>query len=189
VHGFIFAEIRDFVTSGLGAATWRSLLKKAELGDREYETFLEYPDKEAVQIVVTASEMTGKTVAEILEAFGTFLGPHLLKAYRPLIDPSWKTLEFLENTEETIHRVVRSRNRQAKPPALSWKRTAPDEVVLTYSSPRKMCPLAKGIALGVAQSYGEELEVDESTCMHRGDPQCTMAFKRVAAAEPVQAQA
>jgi hypothetical protein len=49
VHGFIFAEIRDFVTSGLGAATWRSLLKKAELGDREYETFLEYPDK--VQLV------------------------------------------------------------------------------------------------------------------------------------------
>jgi predicted hydrocarbon binding protein len=177
VHGFIFSEIREFVSSALGPAAWGTLLKKAGLGSRNYERFLEYPDAEAVALVTTASEVTGQPPAAILESFGRFLGPHLLKVYRPLIDPGWKTLDFLENTEQTIHEVVRARNRQAKPPALRWERTSPEEAVLTYRSPRKMCPLAKGITMGVAEAYGEAVDIDETTCMHRGDAACTMRVR------------
>ena len=190
MHGFIFAEIREFVSSALGQPVWNSLVKKAGLGDRNYEKFLEYPDAEAVALVTTASEMTGQQPGAILESFGRYLGPHLLKVYRPLIDPSWKTLDFLENTEQTIHNIVRARNRQAKPPALRWERTSPVEAVLTYRSPRKMCPLAKGITFGVADAYGEAIEIEETTCMHRGDPTCTMRVRLTApaaAAKPAAA--
>lgn len=182
MHGFIFSEIQSYVSTNLGPETWKALLAKADLGGKVYQKFLEYPDEEAVAIVGTASEMTGNSVPAILEDFGRFLGPHLLKVFRPLIDPDWGTLEFLENTEETIHKVVRSRNKQAKPPSLVFERLGPDELLLTYRSARKMCPLAKGIARGVADDYGDTLELDEEACMHQGAQACKIRMRRVSTA-------
>lgn len=179
MHGFIFTEIQGYVTSKLGAAAWTAVLEKAGLRTKTYERFLEYPDEEAVGIVVTASEITGTPVPAILEDFGRYLGPHLLKVYRPLINPTWRTLDFLENTERTIHDVVRSRNRKAKPPELSWQRTAPDEATLEYRSGRKMCSLAKGIAQGVADDYGELVEIEEEECMHDGAERCLIKIRRL----------
>ncbi|MEM7480202.1 MAG: heme NO-binding domain-containing protein [Acidobacteriota bacterium] len=178
MHGFIFSEIQDYVSTKLGAETWKALLREAGLANRQYEKFIEYPDEEAVKIVMTASEMTSQPATAILEDFGRFLGPHLLKVYRPLINPSWKTLDFLEHTEETIHRVVRSRNRMAKPPALAWTRTGPEEVVLKYSSPRRMQHLAIGIAKGVADEYGDSLDVAMDD---HGDAGCTIRFRLASA--------
>lgn len=178
MHGFIFSEIRSYVDSKLGGGTWQALLEHAGLKSRRYENFLEYPDEEAVSIVVAASSMTGLQAQDILEDFGQYVGGDLLRVYRPLIDPQWKTLEFLGNIEATIHHIVRSRNRQAKPPMLTATRLGPDEILIVYGSPRKMCALAKGIIRGVAKHYNEQVDVREETCMHNGDPRCRIQVIR-----------
>ncbi len=159
MHGFIFSEIKKYVESKLGREAWIAVLEQAGLGKKEYENFLMYPDEEAVGIVVTASKITGIPVPNILEDFGQFIGADLVTIYRPLIDPKWKTLEFLTNVESTIHHIVRTRNRQAKPPALVCSRTGDNEVTILYRSPRKMAALARGIVRGVAGYYGERVEI------------------------------
>lgn len=161
VHGFIFSEVRKYVETKFDRETWLILLDKAGLGRKEYENFLSYPDGEVVGIVVAASELTGLPVPAILEDFGRFIGEDLLRIYRPLIDPQWRTLEFLLNIEQTIHHVVRTRNRQAQPPHLAATRTAQDEVTILYTSARKMSALGRGIVQGVAKHYGQEVEVQE----------------------------
>ncbi len=176
MHGFIFTEIEKFVRSALGDAAWPNLLEAAGLARKKYENFVNYEDAEAVQLVVTASQITGLPVDGILEAFGRFVGKDLLKIYRPLIDPAWRTLEFLEHVEETIHKVVRSRN-HAKPPGLLFERNGPREVTLTYASPRRMEALAVGIAHGVAEHYGEALEVEFLTRMADGAAASKIAFR------------
>lgn len=179
MHGFIISEIKKYVELKLGAPAWLAVLDKAGLGKKEYENFLNYPDEEAVAIVVTASEITGIPVAAILEDFGFFLGGHLMKIYRPLIDPSWRTLDFLANVEQTIHHIVRTRNRQAKPPALVCERTSPGEVVILYQSPRNMNALAWGIIKGVAAYYGDEIEVSEVAGLYRGAPAHQIYVRRL----------
>jgi Haem-NO-binding len=161
VHGFIFSEIRKYVESKLGHEAWLAVLDQAGLGRKEYENFLLYPDEEAVNIVVTASKITGLAVPTVLEDFGRFIGADLLKIYRPLLDPSWKTLEFLLNIEDTIHQIVRTRNKNAKPPRLVCTRVSDDTVAVLYSSPRKMSALGRGIVAGVAGYYGETVEISE----------------------------
>jgi len=47
-------------------------------------------------------------------------------------------------------------------------------VVITYTSPRKMCAVAKGIIRGVAAHYQEQVTVDEPQCMLRGDAACVL---------------
>ena len=109
--------------------------------------------------------------------FGAFIVPSLLSLYKPLVKKDWKTLDLIEHTEETIHKVVRLQNPGAAPPALIVKRLSPREVVITYTSQRKMCGIAKGIAKGIAAHFHEKITIGETTCMLRGDPSCVIAVK------------
>ena len=67
------------------------------------------------------------------------------------------TLDVIEHTEQTIHRVVRRRQPGALPPRLRTVRVGPKMVILTYDSPRRLCAVARGIARGVAARFAEAL--------------------------------
>jgi hypothetical protein len=75
--------------------------------------------------------------------------------YGPLLDSEWRTLDVIQHTEETIHRVVRMRQPGAAPPRLRVDRASPDEVAIHYDSPRRLCAVARGIVRGVAKHFGE----------------------------------
>ena len=184
MHGFILTEVQQFVESIADKQTWYAILDRAGLPDADFHNFLEYPDEQVVAIVGAASEVTGLSPAEVLERYGVFLGKDLFQIYRPIIDPAWRTIEFLEGIEQTIHRVVRSRNRRARPPGLVCERTGPEEVTIVYTSPRRLCALARGLVLGVAEHYGEALEIAEDRCMHRGDAECRIRVRRLEAGTP-----
>jgi predicted hydrocarbon binding protein len=51
-------------------------------------------------------------------------------------------------------------------------------VVLIYSSPRKLCALAIGIARGVAKQFNETIEVAQNKCTHNGAPHCEIVFRK-----------
>src|SRR6185369_7782403 len=97
------------------------------------------PDSEAVALVTAASRITGTPVSGVLEDFGAFIVPDLLATYGSSVRPEWKTLDVLENTERVMHSAVRVRNHNAQPPRLICERLGPQEVVINYSSQRKMC--------------------------------------------------
>jgi hypothetical protein len=177
VHGTIFLELKRFVVARLGASAWPELLKRAGFADRLYLATETYPDAEAVGLVKTACEITGKPASALLEEFGRFIAAGLIASHRTLIKPHWKTLDLLEQTEAVIHTSVRALNKSATPPRLRTERTGPREVVITYDSPRRLCALAKGIALGVADHYKERLAVDEPSCMHKGALACRLVFR------------
>jgi hypothetical protein len=177
MHGIIFAELQKYVTARLGAGAWDELLKQAGLGGTLFLPVQEYPDGHALALVATACRITGKEPGAILEDFGEFIVPDLVKTYGSLIKPEWKTLDLIENTEDTIHRVVRARNPGARPPSLKVERPRPNEVIITYSSARRMCALAKGIVKGIAKAYKERVTMLEPSCMLLGAPACRITVK------------
>lgn len=177
MHGIIFTELRKYVDEKLGGNAWTDLLAAAGLKGRMYLPIQEYPDAEAVGLVVTASEITGLDASVILEDFGQFIAPSLLGMYRTLVQPEWRTLDVLEFTEDTIHKVVRSSNPGAKPPELKAVRVSESELHLTYGSQRKLCFVAKGIIKGLAAHFNEEVEVEESQCMHAGAETCEILVR------------
>jgi predicted hydrocarbon binding protein len=172
MHGLIFEEIKNYAENRLGSGGWEKLLKQAGLSGRVYNQVQAYPDTDALQLVGAASQMSGQPLAAVIEDFGEFVAPDLLRMSQPLIKSEWKTLDLLEHTEATIHRVVRLDNPGAEPPALHVERKGSDRVLIVYSSPRKMCSLAKGICKGIAKHYGETVTIAESRCMLNGDTAC-----------------
>jgi predicted hydrocarbon binding protein len=179
MHGMVFGELERFVSEKHGKAQWKVLLDKAGLGNRMYLAVNEYPDAEIVSLVKAASEMTGLESGAVLEAFGEFIVPSLVKLYGHLLKPEWKTLEVINNTERAVHAVVRVKNPGAKPPLLKTRRDN-DSVVLIYHSPRKMCSFAIGIGRGLAKHFREKISIRETECMHKGADSCVIVFRKVA---------
>jgi hypothetical protein len=177
MHGIIFTELKKYANTKYGEDIWNRLLKESGIKPKIYLPVQEYPDEEIVAIVSTVSRITEKPINAILEDFGFFITQDLIGLYSTLIRPEWKMLDFLQHTEETIHRVVRLKSPGAKPPELECTRPYPDEVIITYSSRRKMCALAIGIIRGTAKHYKERVTISEISCMQRGDPNCKISVK------------
>jgi len=180
MHGVVFGELQRFVSDAHGTAGWAALLDKAGLGSKVYLAVEEYPDTEIGALVKAAAEMTGRAPAEILESFGEFIVPSLLKMYGHLLKPNWKTLDVINHTEGTVHTVVRVKNPGAKPPLLKTRPEGKDTVVLIYHSPRRMCSLAIGIGRGLARHFHENVTIRETECMHKGANSYVIIFKKLA---------
>src|SRR5262249_37775038 len=161
-------ELKKFADERLGVHGWDQLLARSRLGPRLYLPTQEYPDDQAARLIDAAAAATGLAAKAIMEDFRAFIVPDLLRVYGALLDPSWRTLDGVENTEPMIHRVVRLRDASARPPELHVQRPTPDRVVITYRSHRRMCGVARGIVRGLATHFGETIALEEPSCMLLG---------------------
>jgi hypothetical protein len=177
MHGIIHLELHNFVKSRFGEEALRTLLDRVGQADDVITPLQSYSDQAIADIVVEASKMTGKPVPALLEAFGEYLVPAYISLYGSLLKPEWRTLDVIERTEETIHRVVRRRQPGAAPPRLRATRVGPKMVMLSYDSPRKLCAVARGIARGLAARFGDNLTMTDIAFMHRGDAACLISFE------------
>jgi hypothetical protein len=178
MHGIVFSELQKFVVSKHAHAGWKAVTEKAGLAHQVYLAAGQYPDSEIVSLVTAASAMTGEEPFQIVEAFGEFLAPSLLKMYGHLLNPNWKSLDIIEHTEGVVHAVVRTSDMNALPPNLRTRRAEPDTVILVYDSPRKMCAMAVGIGKGLARHFNETLSVHQTQCMHKGGQSCEIVYKK-----------
>jgi hypothetical protein len=176
MHGRIFWEFRDYAEAKLGPGSWLKLLKTAGLEEKVYLQQA-YPDTEMVSLVTAASALSRKAVPALLEDFGEFLAPSLMTMYGHLMKREWRTLDVMEHAERVGHRAVRLEGPGMGPPFLRTKRLGPEKLVLIYSSPRKLCALAVGMAKGLGKYFDEEVAVQHSVCMHCGAPSCEMVFQ------------
>lgn len=174
MHGLIFFYIRKFAET-LIPDSGSLITSRSSVGAGEI-TYLPsgvYADAEAVNLLASIADATGRPLAELVEHFGRFLGPHLVKLAAQHVAPDWRTLDLIEHTETIIHAMIRTTNPGAAPPVLEAVRTAKHELQLVYGSRRRLCGLARGLMLGIADFYQERIELDEHSCMLRGDPFCS----------------
>src|SRR5262247_3977511 len=109
MHGLIHLELQKFVEERFGARAWQTLTQRANLSSEIYTPLRSYPDEQMLALVREAETLSGKSATVLLEDFGEYLVPTYLALYGNLLKPDWRTLDVLEHTEETIHRVVRLR--------------------------------------------------------------------------------
>ena len=132
-----------------------------------------YPDERFGDLIGRAAEAAGRDVDDLVHAFGVFTGATTFTRLYPAffaIAPSAR--DFLLTVETRIHELVRATIPNARPPQLHVSELGSDGVTIDYSSPRQLCVLLRGLAEGTARHYGERSQIEEVTCMRRGDPAC-----------------
>jgi predicted hydrocarbon binding protein len=181
MHGLIFLQLQKFAQRRVGPQAWEVLMREANIPLKSYSPARTYADDDFFALVGALSRVLGKSEAAVVEAFGEFIAPELVRLYGRLLNPEWKTLEVVENTERLIHATVRVGNPGARPPVLDVIRTSADELQVIYTSERKLCHLAKGILAGIANHFRESITVSDEACIHNGDPYCALRVTRSSA--------
>ena len=175
MHGIVYFLLQQFVESNWDNATWSSMFDSAGLERKTYLPTDVYPDAEVLALVEAGAQVAGVSEEEVLTSFGRFLAPNLLAIHGALIQPDWRTLETILNTEEVMHAMVRQSKPGAQPPVLKCVQGDDAKLQVIYTSPRKLCSLAKGIMLGIADHFDETIQIDDQSCMLNGDFFCSMS--------------
>jgi hypothetical protein len=177
VHGLLLFTLVEFARQSRGALP----------GEPVYAADAEYPDEAFADLVDRAAAATGRTRAELLREFGR----HTALTTFPRLFPDYYASRkgarsFLLGVEDQIHELVRATIEFARPPRLRVAPFGADGVVISYTSERGLCDLLEGLVHGTAEHYGEELQLEQPQCMHRGDIGCVFFVSR-ADAESVAA--
>jgi predicted hydrocarbon binding protein len=176
MHGIIFQELRRYAMARMGEQGWDTLLQRAGLPKNNYLAFKTYPDEEAVALVTAATKLTGKSARVILEDFGEFIAPNLLRGYKALIKSHWTVLDVVEHAER-MHDRVRT-DPLATPPILNCRRVDADTVQVSYASRRRLCGVGIGFIRGIGNEMKQPVEVHERQCMYQGAPSCEFEVRR-----------
>jgi hypothetical protein len=165
----IFTSFRDYLTEEHGGDLAREVFADQPI----YLLSEAYPDERLVDLIGRAAEAAGREADEVVHDFGVFTGATTFTRLYPAffaIAPSAR--DFLLTVETRIHELVRATIPNARPPQLHVSELDDDGVVIDYTSPRRLCVLLRGLAQGTARHYGETAQIEEVTCMRRGDPAC-----------------
>lgn len=184
MHGIIFAELRRYAENELGPESWPLLVADAGLSGKLYQVAQQFPDSEFRTLLAAIARALSRPAETVLQDFGSFIAPGLLKMHAHSIRPDWRTLDVIEHTERAIHQVIRQGDSYALPPEISVGRISSRELLLGYRSGRKLCPFAKGIILGIAHHYAEDVVIDETTCMLDGADCCRMKIHLADSSRP-----
>jgi len=170
LHGLIFTTFEDFF-----AARFPTL----DVVRGRFRPDEAYPDAELFALLDRASALAEEPRDELLREFGKFTALETFVRLFPRYYESCRSLrEFLLGIEEQIHDVVRATITGAAPPRLRVTPFGTTGVVVSYTSERGLCALLEGLVLGSAAYYGEEVEVEQTQCMRRGDPACAVLVDR-----------
>ena len=160
MHGIVYQQLMEFVKQGHGEDALNNILKDAGLEGKFYSATKSHPDEDIEAIVASACKALGTDRDTVLEAFGVYIAPDLLKIFSSYVKNDWKAMDLLEHIETTIHKSVRITNPEADPPALKIERVSDNEVLIHYSSQRKMIALGVGIIKAIGDHYNESMSID-----------------------------
>lgn len=179
---------------GLIFATWEKYLTERFKGSvlREYRDALEgkiptpllasrvYSDEILLAGVATASQITNISADTLLREYGRFfiingLTRHLCAYILTQVHSARELLLTMHDAHQQMGRLPDS----LTPPLFQYKTQTqkPDELILIYDSPRKLCSVLMGAIEGAAERYGEQVHIVEQTCMKQGASTCCFEIR------------
>lgn len=173
MKGIVFELLGQAVTEEHGAQAWEDILDAAKL-DGVYTTLGSYANEDLTRLVKAASARLDVPEAAVLKWFGRRALPRLAALYPRFFSAHHSTHDFLLTLNNIIHPEVRKLYPGAEVPVFDFDTSTPGELVIGYSSEKKLCAFAEGLMEGAALEFGERIRIEHSSCMHRGDEKCVM---------------
>ena len=173
MKGIVFNLLEQAIGAEHGEDMWDDLLEATGL-EGAYTSLGNYADEQLVRLLKATSGVLGRSADEVERWLGrSAMGP-LSKLYPDFFTPHSGTKAFVLTLNEIIHPEVRKLYPGADVPVFSFESRSEAQLSVGYSSARKMCAFAEGLIQGAAVHYGEQVIIEQSRCMHRGDEVCTL---------------
>ncbi|PYV44651.1 MAG: heme NO-binding protein [Acidobacteria bacterium] len=173
MKGIVFNLLEEAIRQEHGEDVWDALLDHTEL-EGAYTSLGNYPDEHLMKLVGAASDMLRKPAGEIIRWFGCKSLSLFAERYPHFFNDHQSTRPFLLALNSIIHPEVRKFYPGADVPDFQFDTSSEEILIMQYYSKRKLCAFAEGLIQGTATYYREQLTIEHSKCMHRGDPHCEL---------------
>jgi len=154
MKGIVFTEFLELVESQFGLEIVQKIIDECDLDTGGvYSSVGTYSHKDMFKMVAKLSEIKDIPVSKLLNIFGEYFFITLSRDYPKFMEQDNLFL-FLESIERYIHP-------EAELPAFGSDIKSKNEMILDYSSSRKLADLAIGLIKGAAKHYNEEVEIEK----------------------------
>lgn len=178
MQGSIFTAFSDMVIDKMGMDEWNELLEKTEPESQGvYTSGEQYEDSELVNMVVALSEKTGIAPEKLIQAFGKYLFKSLYDNCPADVSAISNLRDFLLSIHSVIHVEVQRLHPNAYLPVFEYEDGEGTDLIMYYSSKRKLCHASVGLIYGAAQKFNEKITVTHPECMHTGKDRCKLVIK------------
>jgi hypothetical protein len=181
MKGVVFNLLERVVSEKYGEEVWDSLLETTGQ-EGAYTAVGSYPDQDFLSLVGAASAELDVPADDLVRWFGRSSLPLLREKYPAFFDHD-STRSFILTLNDVIHPEVRKLFPGADVPDFDFHTSGDGDVTLGYRSARKLCSFAEGLIEGAAEHFGEEVTMEQSMCMKRGDEKCLIvcSFEKLTA--------
>jgi Haem-NO-binding len=175
MHGLIFVTWEKYLTERFGSgflSAYRGAIGEA-IANAPLASRL-YDDATLLTGVGAASKISGLSADTLLREYGRYfiingLTSHLCTYVLSQVHSGRDLLLTMRD----VHARLRRTEEGLTPPLFNYELSPhPNEVVLLYDSPRKVCDVLWGAIEGAAERYGEHVHIVEETCMKQGASFC-----------------
>ena len=166
MYGLINKAVRGLVREQFGEEAWTRIRTRTGLEEDDFVSMDHYDDSVTYDLVGAASQELGLPAQAILEGFGTYWVKYTaVEGYGHLLDSAGSSLpEFLANLDQ-MHARVKLAFPDLKPPRFRVTDSNDEGLVLHYYSDRPgLAPLVVGLVRGLAERFGDEVEVEPFRC-------------------------
>lgn len=163
MKGAVFTEFIEFVEETYGFDTADVMLEPEDGKNRVYTQAGNYPFEELVELVISVHKTEGVEIGDILYNFGIYLFGKLVRMAPFLIAGSNSTIEAISKVDTYIHIEVKKLYPEAELPKFEVKKLEDDYLEIMYSSDKKLEILAKGLMMGAAKHFNENIEIEYET--------------------------
>jgi len=175
MKGVVNVGIQELVETKFGIEAWNKTKALAKCEEPFFSASEDYPDQMTLDLANAASEVSGLPLETVLVEFGKFWVPNTgAKTYPTYFRLAGKTAREFLLSMDRIHKQVTKNISNAVPPHFECEELPDGRLLMHYQSERRLCPVLRGLILGVGIYFNEELQVRETTCMNDGAAQCTM---------------
>lgn len=177
MKGIVHAVFNQLVEEKFGLETWDHLLDTVKpASDGVYTSVDSYEDGELMTMVKVLSEHSGVPINDLVFTFGEYTLTQLAQLY-PVFFVDKTLKDFLLSIHDVVHVEVKKLFENSSPPDFRYEDPGPDQLVMLYQSPRKLCRLAEGLIQGSAQHFHTPCTIAHPLCMHKGDDHCRLELQ------------
>ncbi|NTS76154.1 heme NO-binding domain-containing protein [Catenovulum sp. SM1970] len=173
MKGTVFNHLQEFVEQSHGYTVWDQAISTLDLPSKGiYVGTQSYDDTEITMLAVYLAEQLNAPLPDLIRSFGYSLFSHLMPMAPEQAKQAKDLRTFLHMVEKIIHVEVLKLYQDVNLPKFDYIDEESKYMTMIYRSPRKLCFLSEGLILGAADHFKEQVKIDQSKCMHKGDDCC-----------------
>ncbi len=156
MKGIVFTKFLEMVEESYSVDFAEQMIEAVDLpSGGAYTAVGTYDHTEMVSLLVQLSKMTGRTVPDLLNAYGKYLFGQFAKLYPGFFEGVDSSIAFVARIEDVIHVEVKKLYPDAELPKFDVIEHTPDCLKILYKSDRHLGDLAEGLIDSCIAHFGE----------------------------------